>query len=1359
MTQGWRKHAQGSLRHTVEHTAIRHTNSALFGGRAAIQLQFTRMAVLHTLWDGTDSGRLLFWIERPQRINSLSYLRTPTRHPGARGHAALVRAAGKYMGASLATRAKRSHRALLLPTLEGLPLPSPELAATSHDTSTLRWQPWMIPTLTLTDPALAMKRLARAKLTGNLTLGASTRFWLQVSAFVDELIERRAFAPYAGDDDMTLLARWSPVFDANASAQMRALAAAMPGVCRAIVPDIRVYAPIDHSTPDALPLLAQYIERLLDSRVRRIYRPVLSPIASAERSSAASWLRKLIGRSKNAWLVVRTVDDHVFGETLRSWLAPFHVLPEARGRLCVQLDEPELHIEGSHWHLSYFIQDVDEPSVLIPVRHIWHTHGRDAVIAQRRFIDAHQVLLADLSRAAAVSALIADTLREPTPTGAVLTVEQAHTFLKEQANALEQAGIGVRVPAWWAQRKVTLQVSLPDPDRVAFFGVDTLLKFNWQAALGDMVLTRAEFETLSRLKTPLAQVRGQWVEVNADNLRRALRFFDRKKDGLTLAEAVQVAADGAEHELGLNVSKVDAKGRVRELLERLRGFRRISNIKPAESFVGTLRPYQERGLSWLAYLSDFGLGACLADDMGLGKCVLPETHVLVGGGPKPIEQLWNENAGNLRFDGEGTWATPVRALTVHSLDQATGQIVTAQVQALYRQYICEMVRRITLENGEMIDVTRRHRLLTQGGWTNDLHAGDRVCVPANPSHAGTPQDPDSVSFWAQHSAAGGEQAECSAPDRTHPGKATFDDLSQPDQSCYSRRSGPHTRHGHGIDRKHRPAGMGLNEVSSRRTDGRVDECGQSDGDILVGNLGWISQMGGSGAQRDPAAAHAGTLLDAPDQAQARQKRELNYCRIKTIEDMPYAGWVYDLAIARHHNFVANNVLCHNTVQLLAVVEHWRATDKPPGPVLLVCPMSIVGNWQREAARFAPKLKVLVHHGIGRVRDDAFRTAVKQHDLVLTTYQLAHRDVNTLRDVDWRAVVLDEAQNIKNHDSKQARAVRALPARQRIALTGTPVENRLSELWSIMDFLNPGFLGSRESFQTRYARDVEQGNVEKAKALRRLMQPFLLRRLKTDKTIIEDLPEKVEHTVYCNLTREQATLYQAVTRNMLDRIADAAGIERARLVLSALMKLKQICNHPAHYLGDGSRLSGRSGKLARLEAMLEEALSAGDKALVFTQYTAMAGPLTRYLAQRFEREVLYLHGGVSQRKRDEIVWRFQEAQSGPPIFVLSLKAGGTGLNLTAANHVFHFDRWWNPAVENQATDRAYRIGQKRNVQVHKLICLGTLEERIDQLLQKKRALADAIIQDGEAWMTDLSTQQLRDLFTLGAEAVSAVESHG
>jgi SNF2 family DNA or RNA helicase len=440
-----------------------------------------------------------------------------------------------------------------------------------------------------------------------------------------------------------------------------------------------------------------------------------------------------------------------------------------------------------------------------------------------------------------------------------------------------------------------------------------------------------------------------------------------------------------------------------------------------------------------------------------------------------------------------------------------------------------------------------------------------------------------------------------------------------------------------------------------------------------------------------------------------------------------------------------------TVQLLALVEHWRASDAHPGPVLLVCPMSIVGNWQREVGRFTPDLKLFVHHGGDRPAGTALSQAARRHDLVITAYALAYRDVASLRGVRWRAVVLDEAQNIKNHDAKQTQAIRGIETYQRIALTGTPVENRLSELWSILDFLNPGCLGPRDRFYENYARGIERGDSARAEELRRLVQPFVLRRVKTDKTILSDLPDKTEHTVYCNLTREQATLYQAVTRDMLDRIASAEGLARARLILVALTRLKQVCNHPAHYLGDGSRLAGRSGKLARLEAMLDEALSAGDRALIFSQYTAMAAPLAAHLQKVFRREVLYLHGGTPKRKRDEMVWRFQEEPKGPPIFVLSLKSGGLGLNLTAASHVFHFDRWWNPAVEMQATDRAYRIGQTRDVQVHKLVCVGTLEERIDQLLVKKRALASAIVGEGEGWLAELSTQQLRDLFNLGREA--------
>jgi SNF2 family DNA or RNA helicase len=415
-------------------------------------------------------------------------------------------------------------------------------------------------------------------------------------------------------------------------------------------------------------------------------------------------------------------------------------------------------------------------------------------------------------------------------------------------------------------------------------------------------------------------------------------------------------------------------------------------------------------------------------------------------------------------------------------------------------------------------------------------------------------------------------------------------------------------------------------------------------------------------------------------------------------------------------------------------------------------MSVVGNWQREAERFTPGLAVHVHHGAERLTGPAFRETAEQADLVVTTYALAARDRDALAEVPWARIVLDEAQNVKNSAARQSQAVRSLRAPRRVALTGTPVENRLAELWSIMEFLNPGLLGSARAFRARFAVPVERFHDEDAATLlKRLTGPFVLRRVKSDRSVIADLPAKLEMKVYCNLTREQATLYQAVVDDMLARVDRSEGIERRGLVLATMLKLKQVCNHPAQLLADASGLSGRSGKLERLEELLEEAVAAGDKALVFTQFAQFGQQLQRHLTDRLDREVLYLHGGTPKKARDQLVARFQ-GDGGPALFLLSLKAGGTGLNLTAANHVVHFDRWWNPAVEDQATDRAFRIGQRRDVQVRKLVCVGTLEERIDRMIEEKRGLAARIVGTGEAWLTELSTGELRELVALRAEAV-------
>lgn len=452
--------------------------------------------------------------------------------------------------------------------------------------------------------------------------------------------------------------------------------------------------------------------------------------------------------------------------------------------------------------------------------------------------------------------------------------------------------------------------------------------------------------------------------------------------------------------------------------------------------------------------------------------------------------------------------------------------------------------------------------------------------------------------------------------------------------------------------------------------------------------------------------------------------------------------------------LADDMGLGKTVQALALLGHERASGVHR-PALLVCPTSVVGNWRKEAARFAPGLPVLVHHGLARARGQEFAEEAGRHAVVISSYSLLHRDIEVLKDVAWSGIILDEAQNIKNSESRQSRAARSLTADYRIALTGTPVENSVGDLWAIMDFLNPGFLGSAADFRRRFLLPIQKrADSNAAGKLRKLTAPFILRRLKTDKSVLQDLPEKMEMKVFCNLTPEQASLYRSVVADTARALDASTGIKRKGVILAALTKLKQVCNHPAQFLGDESPLPGRSGKLSRLTEMVEELLSEGDRALIFSQFANMGERLRGHLSATFGQETLFLHGGVPAHKREEMVERFQSGgDSGPRLFVLSLKAGGTGLNLTAANHVFHFDRWWNPAVENQAADRAFRIGQKRNVQIHKFVCVGTLEKRIDEMIELKKAIAGNVVGAGEAWLTELSTAEIKELFALRQEALA------
>jgi superfamily II DNA or RNA helicase len=464
------------------------------------------------------------------------------------------------------------------------------------------------------------------------------------------------------------------------------------------------------------------------------------------------------------------------------------------------------------------------------------------------------------------------------------------------------------------------------------------------------------------------------------------------------------------------------------------------------------------------------------------------------------------------------------------------------------------------------------------------------------------------------------------------------------------------------------------------------------------------------------------------------------------------GWLSTLGSLGLGACLADDMGLGKTIQLLALLlrqrEHAPAETRP---ALLIAPTSVIGNWEREAQRFAPTLPLCAHYGAERARS-AEDLAGRAGSLVLSTYGVLRRDAELLSRVDWSLIALDEAQNIKNAASATARAARGLRASQRFALTGTPIENRLAELWSILEFANPGLLGPLEKFRREFAIPIERyANDSVAQRLRRIVSPFVLRRLKSDPAIVADLPAKNEMRVVCSLTREQASLYKAVVDAELRRIEHSEGMERRGRVLALLTFTKQICNHPAQYLSESGPLAGRSGKLERISEMLEEALAAGDKALVFSQFREMGARLVEHLRARLGVEVLFLHGGTAKATRDELVQRFQHEPGAARVFVLSLKAGGTGLNLTAANHVFHYDRWWNPAVEDQATDRAYRIGQQRAVQVHKLVSAGTVEEKIDLLLEQKRKLASKIVGSSERWITELEASELRSLFALSAGA--------
>lgn len=453
-----------------------------------------------------------------------------------------------------------------------------------------------------------------------------------------------------------------------------------------------------------------------------------------------------------------------------------------------------------------------------------------------------------------------------------------------------------------------------------------------------------------------------------------------------------------------------------------------------------------------------------------------------------------------------------------------------------------------------------------------------------------------------------------------------------------------------------------------------------------------------------------------------------------------------LVFMRNEQFgacLADDMGLGKTVQLISYLLHVHEKEEQQTPSLIICPTSVLGNWQKELAKFAPSLKVQTHYGSARTKEIDLTA-----DVVMTTFGTAMQDIDSLQDIVWSSITLDEAQNIKNMHTKQSRAIRKLTGAHHIALTGTPVENRLSELWSIFDFIHKGYLGSFNKFQENYIAPIERDNSDSIKhKLRVKIQPFLLRRTKQDPELLLNLPEKLEQREYCALTTEQAALYESLIQETVSKLDTLTGFEKKGLILKMLSKLKQLCNHPALYLkepfDDAENMLERSEKLAQIVTLAGEIAARGEQCLIFTQYIGMGNLLQHCLTELYDIDAPFLTGSMPKNQRDHLVEAFQAKEF--PVFLLSLKAGGTGLNLTAASHVLHADRWWNPAVENQATDRAYRIGQTNFVHVHKFITIGTIEEKIDKLLVDKQALSEELIHSSQ-WITEMSDADLKDLLT-------------
>lgn len=1050
------------------------------------------MIVLHANW---SDHALHLWGEQAGAASSHAQDNGVRRHPfGAAGDALRVALAGVVRD-----DAPAGALTLRLPSRADRPVASPKIAhalghaAIDEDAPEVALAPWQVDSIAI-DPERAgavLDALEDGAAEGRLAIGPSVKFFGAAARLANAILAEERFVPAVSDMPGSPKAHWAPwTSDDVVGERIATLVGAMPPSARA-ADDVFAH--------DPRAIAEDFVWSVVDALVRVTMRreSMAEAIEGRKREdSAVLWLSGLLDGTPA--LDAGSEARSTLARSARQWISRLEERgADAAWRLRLTLIEPEgaslipdrqAPGEDIRWYLRFALDAVGREGVEISAEDIWAlTH--DATVVEGVRLDSPQdLLLAELARAARLYPALDAALEETTPIELSLSTRGAYEFLREFRPLLLEQGFSCDAPEWWeapaSRLGARLQIDAPtleelsggesgaSPAARTSVGLESLVDYRWEIAVGETTLTLKEFESLAAERAPLVRVDGQWIEIRPEDVAAAVRFIRENPGGqMRLSDALRLANTWDTEQVGMPILGLDATGWVAGLLGQ--SDEGVPTLQQPETFRGALRPYQLRGLSWLAFLNKFGMGACLADEMGLGK----------------------------------------------------------------------------------------------------------------------------------------------------------------------------------------------------------------------------------------------------------------------------------------------------TVQLIALLLHERTPSEldpapKPGPTLIVAPMSVVANWKRELERFSPTLRVHVHHGADRPQGNVLVETAQASDVVITTYAIAHRDRETLQRIDWRRVALDEAQNIKNAGAKQSDAVRSLPARRRVALTGTPVENRLSELWSLMDFCNPGLLGGQGDFRRRFAVPIERHHSRaRANQLRGLVRPFVLRRLKTDPNITADLPEKVESREYCRLTPEQANLYETTVKRMLSEVEQTEGIQRRGVVLASLVRLKQICNHPSQFLRDVDPASGhppaasRSGKCVRLLEMLEEVVAARDQALVFTQFRQMAMLLTSMLSHDLDREVLVLHGGTPAKQRQQLIDRFQKADGTAPILVLSLKAGGVGLNLTAASHVFHFDRWWNPAVESQATDRAHRIGQTRTVQVHKFIVAGTLEERIDALIEQKMELAESIITAGETWLTELSTSQLRDLVALGPDAIA------